>query len=251
MRILLTGHKGFIGSRIYELLRQLKHSVYGIDLTDGKDVNSCSLDYEIDLVIHLAGKSGVRESLRNPSIYWYNNVEASKRLFSHFKDTRIVYASSSSAYEPHLNPYAASKFIIEQAAEPHANALGLRIHTTYSSTPRPGMFFDKLLNKKLEYTTPHYRDFIHLQDVCDAILFLALNTNHKGIIDIGTGTSIYIPSIAPGLNIKEYTPHERQKTQADIRKLKELGFEPKYSVENFLTEQGIDATLQYITGETK
>lgn len=249
MRILLTGHKGFIGNRLFEQLKQ-NHKVYGIDLADGNDINTCSLDYSVDLVIHLAGKSGVRESLKNQSAYWYNNVEASKRLFNRFKDSRIIYASSSSVYEPYLNPYAASKLLIEHAAQKHTNALGLRIHTTYSNTPRAGMFFDKLLNNQLEYVTPHYRDFIHLDDVCSAIELL-VNSTLTGVIDIGTGTSIYIPSVAPGLNIKEYTPHERQTTQADIRKLKELGFEPKYSVENFLTEQGINATIQYIIGEIK
>jgi len=30
--------------------------------------------------------------------------------------------------------------------------------------------------------------------------------------------------------------------------LKELGFKPKYTVENFLTKKGKDVILQYITG---
>ena len=247
MRILLTGHKGFIGSRLFEQLKQ-KHKVYGIDILEGNDLNTCSLDYAVDVVIHLAGKSGVRESLKNSSAYWYHNVEASKRVFNRFKDVRIIYASSSSAYEPHLNPYAASKLLVEHAAKNHPNALGLRIHTTYSNVPRAGMFFDKLLNKQLEYVTPHHRDFVHLDDVCSAIE-LVMDSTLTGVVDVGTGVSVYIPSIAPNLNIKDYTPHERQTTQANIKKLTELGYKPKYSVKDFLTEQGIDATLQYITGE--
>jgi len=252
MRILLTGHRGFIGSRLCSILKEKKHTVYGIDIQENQDLNSCNLDYEVDLVIHLAGKSGVRESFRNLSSYWFNNVEASKRLFTHFKDIRIIYASSSSAYEPYLNPYAASKFLLEQLALTHTNSLGLRIHTTYSDVPRSGMFFDKLLNNTLEYVTPHYRDFIHLEDVCDAIQLLSFNTHKTGVVDVGTGTSVYIPSIAPkGLRIKEHTPHERKVTQADISFLKDLDFKPKYTVQKFLTNQGIDNTIEYNIGDIK
>jgi nucleoside-diphosphate-sugar epimerase len=112
MNILLTGHKGFIGRELYKRLR-VRNLVIGLDLKDGNDLLSCTFPSDIDLVIHLAGKSGVRESLKNPGDYWINNVEASKRLFDAYKDTRILYASSSSQYEPHLNPYAASKHILE------------------------------------------------------------------------------------------------------------------------------------------
>lgn len=247
MRILLTGHCGFVGSRLLEVLKK-NHKVYGVDLVEGKDILTANLDYTVDLVIHLAGKSGVRQSLKNATAYWYNNVEGSRRIFETFKDTRIIYASSSSAYEPHLNPYAASKCIVEYAAANHSNCLGVRLHTVYSDVPRKDMFFDKLLNGTLEYTTKHYRDFIHLEDVCTAFELL-VNSALTGIVDVGTGSSIYIPSIAPNLNIKDYTPHERTITHADIKILKELGFKPKYTVENFLTNKGKDVILQYITGE--
>ena len=39
----------------------------------------------------------------------------------------------------------------------------------YGSFPRANMFFDKLLNDKLEYVTHHKRDFIHIEDLMDAI----------------------------------------------------------------------------------
>ncbi len=245
----MTGHKGFIGTRLKQVLEK-DHVVYGIDISQGEDVNTCSLDYTVDLVIHLAGKSGVRQSLKTPSAYWYNNVEASRRIFEVFKDTRVIYASSSSAYEPHLNPYAATKLVIEHAAMKHSNNLGVRLHTAYSDVPRKDMFFDKLLNGGLEYATKHYRDFIHLEDVCSAFVYLVDNPSLTGVVDVGTGQSVYIPSIAPNLKIKDYTPHERTITRADTKILTSLGFKPKYTVENFLTSKGIDVTLQYITGET-
>ena len=39
-KCLVTGHKGYIGSRLFKKLQQLGHEVEGIDLKDGYDVNS-------------------------------------------------------------------------------------------------------------------------------------------------------------------------------------------------------------------
>lgn len=239
MRILLTGHQGFIGSELFKRLKSSGHTVYGFDIKSGQDICTSPFEFEIDLVVHLAGKSGVRESLKNAAIYWQVNVEASKRIFETFKHTRIIYASSSSAYEPYLNPYAASKFMMELAARKHSNSLGLRLHTVYSETPRPGMFFDKLLSGELEYTTPHLRDFIHLEDVCDAFELL-IDNNLTGVIDIGTGRNVSIQNIAPELPVRLNTPHERKCTKANIKELVKLGFRPKYTIEKFLTNKDIE-----------
>ena len=102
----------------------------------------------MDLVIHLAGIGGVRESLADPKKYWDNNVEGTKRILEHYKDTRVLFASSSSQYDPWRNPYAASKHCIEYI--PHDNCVAMRFHTVYSETPRLNMFFDKLITGKLE-----------------------------------------------------------------------------------------------------
>lgn len=239
MRILLTGHQGFIGSELYKQLKEDGYTVYGADLKSGTDIVNSPLEYEVDLVIHLAGKSGVRESLKNAGAYWYNNVEGTKRILDIFKNTRVIYASSSSAYEPHLNPYAASKLMCEKAAEKHRNALGLRLHTVYSDTPREGMFLDKLSKGTLEYTTPHHRDFIHLSDLCDAFK-LIIESKLKGVIDVGMGYSVSIQDIAPNLPVRLNTPHERTRTQAKTKELENLGFKPKYNIEKFLTDNGIE-----------
>ena len=245
MNILLTGHKGFIGSRLLNDLER-HHIVKGIDLQDGNDLLYCNLpEEEFDLIIHLAGRSGVRESIKDPNAYWMNNIEASRRLFERYPDTRILYASSSSAYEPDLNPYAASKYVLEELAERYPNTLGMRFHTVYADTcPRSNMFFNKLLDGKLEYTTRHYRDFVHLLDVIDAIKILMINPQVNGTIDIGTGNPIKVQDLAPNLPVRLNTPGERQFTCADTEKIKALGWKPKYSVENFLTNIGNDNIIQ-------
>ena len=256
MKILLTGHKGFIGSYLLPRLTK-NHSVVGMDLQDGwdrdklnnsQDLMSCEFKEEFDLIIHLAGKSGVRESINDPASYWRNNVEVSKRLFERYPNTRILYASSSSAYEPHLNPYAASKYIVEEAAACYPNTLGMRFHTVYSDSPRENMFLAKFFNNKLEYVTNHYRDFIHIEDLCDAIE-LCMKSKYTGDIDIGTGHPFKVRDFAPNLPIRLNTPHERQWTCANMEKIKTLGFKPKYSVEKYLTNSQQDNIIKLNIGE--
>ena len=252
MKILLTGHRGFIGTALLAQLmnRNDVEVVHCIDLQAGTDLLTCDFPQHVDLVIHLAGRSGVRESLKDPSAYWMNNVEASRRLFERYKDARILYASSSSAYEPDLNPYAASKHILEELAARHANNVGMRFHTVYSETPRKGMFFDKLFNGELEYVTRHHRDFVHLFDVIDAINILIAATHVKGVLDIGSGVPVRIQDLAPNLPVRLNTPNEREYTCANLEKMKALGYKPKYMVENYLTKGAKGSIINLFNGET-
>ena len=230
---MLTGHRGFIGT---ELLKRLtkNHSVVGFDLVDGQDLLTVPLKERFDLIIHLAGVAGLRDSFEDPKSYWYNNVEVMKRLLSICgNNTRILYASSSSAAEPELNPYAASKFLMEIAAANYINTLGMRFHTVYSANPRKGMFMQKLIDNELEYTTNHYRDFIHLEDLCDAIELL-IQSDFTDVIDIGTGNPVLISDLAPNYPVRISTYGERQETRANTDKMESLGFRPKYDIQKFI-----------------
>ena len=229
MKILITGHEGFIGSNLKKYLLSKNYNIIGLDIKSGNDILDCNLP-ECDLIIHLAGIGGVRESINNPEKYWRNNVEGTRRILEHYTDIRILVAGSSSQYEPHLNPYAASKHIIESI--PHNNVCFMRLHTVYGPNPRKDMFFDKLLKNNLEYITDHQRDFIHIDDVCAAIEVL-ITCQYTGAIDVGTGTSIKISDICPNLPVKS-TENERISTCADTTILSALGFTAKITVSDFL-----------------
>lgn len=231
-KILITGHKGFIGSVLVSHLED-KYTIIGIDIKDNnQNLLTCDLPYNVDFIVHLAGQSGARHSLKNPNTYWINNVEVTKRILHEYKNKRVLVASSSSQYEPHLNPYAASKHIIEKI--PHTNACFMRLHTVYSQTPRKGMLIYKLLNGGIGYLNNHERDFIHVNDVVRAIELLLINSI-KGPIDIGTGNSIKINSIIKGVPFK-HTSGERKKTKADTTLLHSLGFKCKENIEDFLLD---------------
>ena len=247
---MLTGHRGYIGSRLLERLKK-DNSVVGFDLQDGQDLYDCDLLEKFDLIVHLAGKSGVRESTNDPAGYWRNNVEVSQRIFKRYgDDTRILYASSSSAYEPDLNPYAASKYVLEELAERYPNTLGMRFHTVWSHNPRKGMFFDKLFNGELEYVTRHYRDFVHLLDVIDAINILIECDYVKGVLDIGSGVPVRVQDLVKDLPVRLNTPGERFYTCANLEKMKALGYEPKYSIEKHLTKAKKGVIINLFNGET-
>jgi len=230
-RILITGHKGFIGSNLYNFLNTSEYDLIGLDIVDGDDLLTCKLP-DVDCVIHLAGVGGVRASLEYPAYYWKNNVEVTRRIIRGYHDTRILVASSSSQYEPHLNPYAASKHVIEYMK--HTNICFMRLHTVYSENPRKDMFFDKLLNGGLEYITNHERDFIHVSDVCSAIK-LIMELDVKGSLDVGTGVPSKIHCIVRSLPLKLSTK-ERKKTKANVKILRSLGFNHKVHLEQFLIE---------------
>jgi len=235
MRILITGHQGFIGTALWKSLYR-EHDLEGIDIKSGKDILTADLP-EVDLVVHLAGIGGVRESLANPKKYWENNVEGTKRILEHYQNVRVLVASSSSQYEPYLNPYAASKHLIESI--PHPNVCFLRFHTVYSDAARTGMFFDKLFAGTVEYVTEHERDFIHLDDMVVALNTIINNKHIHHTFDIGTGTTICIKDIIhwKEMPVKTETIGERQKTRANLSFLtKVTGWKPTIDVRQFLQE---------------
>ena len=232
MKILITGHEGFIGTGLWSLLRK-EHELVGLDKKSGHDINTVDLP-EVDLVIHLAGIGGVRESIDNPGKYWHNNVTATKRLLQHYGDKRVLVASSSSQYEPHKNPYAASKHVMEFIE--HPQVVWMRFHTVYNEQARTGMFFDKLFQGTLEYVTEHERDFIHRNDLVQAIRLL-IHSSYTGPIDIGTGVTTRISDIVPTLPVKKGHEGERERTCADTTLLKQAtGFEATIQVKDFLEE---------------
>ena len=77
MDILLTGASGFIGSNFHQHYKD-RYNIICIDKLEGQDLLTCNLP-SVDLVIHLAGLSGVRQSFDNPTDYWKQNVIVSQK----------------------------------------------------------------------------------------------------------------------------------------------------------------------------
>lgn len=229
MRILVTGHRGFIGRNVYEHF-STDHDVVGIDIKDGIDLYDCVLP-DVDVVIHLAANAGVRQSIADPIPYWRNNVEVSKRLFEHYKQTAyIAYASSSSAKQWYNNPYATTKAVVEVLAP--NNSCGMRFHTVYGVDSRPDMMYDKLINGRAKYATNHSRDFTHVSDVVSAIECV-IQHRLTGVIDVGTGAPVSVLDLVEAagqrLPIQSVTG-EAVHTEANPTALLSCGWRPTKNV---------------------
>lgn len=237
MNILLTGNDGFIGSHLFLSLKD-EHNVIGFDIKNGYDILNSELPKDIDLVIHLAGLSGVKDSLNRPTDYWKTNVIGTQRLFEHYENTRIIYASSSTAYEPWKNPYAMSKYSMEQLF--HTNSLGLRFTTVYGPGAREEMLIPKILNNNVEYiNVNHVRDFIHVYDIVSAIKKI-MKIDLRGIIDIGTGQSHRLVDIVEYFKIdcdkKVGDETERLNNKANITIMKDYDWSYKIDLYKYIKE---------------
>ena len=237
MNILLTGSDGFIGSHLFYQLKE-EHDVIGFDIKNGHDILNSELPKDIDLVIHLAGLSGVKDSLTRPTEYWKTNVIGTQRLFEHYENTRIIYASSSTAHEPWKNPYAMSKYSMEQLF--HTNSLGLRFTTAYGPGARKDMLIPQILKGRVNHiNVNHSRDFIHVNDLISAIETV-MKIDLRGVIDIGTGESNKLVDIVDYFKIdydkKMGDETERLDNKADISIMEEYNWSAKIDLYKYIKE---------------
>ena len=236
MTLLLTGASGFIGSNFYQHFKD-KHHIICIDKETGQDLLTCDLP-DADVIVHLAGLSGVRQSLDNPTEYWKQNVIVSKRLFDRYGPSkRILYASSSTAYEPWRNPYAFSKYAMEEIAPP--NSLGMRFTTCYGPGAKKDMLIPKILRNDVPYiNVNHTRDFIHVDDLISAIDLLIKQRHINGIIDIGTGQSHKLTDIINYFGIecenKIGGEDERLDNKAHVELLNKYGWKPNQELYKYI-----------------
>lgn len=238
MNILLTGSDGFIGQNLHNHLKE-KHNIICLDKSSGNDLLNCDLKHNVDLVIHLAGLSGVRDSLNNPTGYWINNVIAGQRLFDFFKDTRILYASSSVVYESWRNPYGITKHALEMIAP--KNSVGMRFTTVYGPNAKKDMLIPRILRNDVPFIhTNHTRDFIHVNDVISAIETL-MSSDFTGVLDIGTGETNNLVQLVDyfGIECERLVgkENERLDNKADISILKDLGWKPKVDLYSYIEDQ--------------
>ena len=163
MRILVTGGSGYVGSVSVEHLVESGHEVVVLDngatdnpsadllgsaivrgsYTDRAFMAEHLRAHHIDAVLHCAARSLVGESIREPALYFGDNVAGGIALLDAMRDAgvqRLVISSTAAVYgEPEsspisedaplrpINPYGESKRALEAAAGWYARAYGLRV----------------------------------------------------------------------------------------------------------------------------
>ena len=233
MKALVTGHHGFIGSHVYEHLLSHGHEVDGYDRPF--DLGDFKTNKKYDVVIHLAANAAIREAVKDPDIFWENNVVKSQPIFDYCRENnvRCLYASSAAVYEWWINAYAISKKVNEIQAPP--NSVGMRFFNVWAEkVSRSDMLYRMLEEKTATYLTKHKRDWIHVNDIVTAIATL-IPSSYTGVLDVGTGNPVSVIDLATKMGmghlpIKEDTPGERDITCADISQLMELGWTPTIDI---------------------
>jgi nucleoside-diphosphate-sugar epimerase len=175
MRILLTGHNGYIGTVMAAMLRSAGHEVVGLDTNffedcvlgparsriqetkkDLRDISPQDLK-NFDAVIHLAALSNDPLGDLEPRLTYDINLQATIRLARLAREAgvaRFLYSSSCSIYGASgaddlldeeapmrpITPYAESKVKAEEElrkmADEHFSPIYLRNATAYGFSPR-------------------------------------------------------------------------------------------------------------------
>ena len=98
MRIVLTGHKGFIGQHYLDHIKD-SNEVFTYDIADGQDLKDRSIvDHmpDCDVVVHMAATNGTRLFYETPTEVTMNNTLPTMYIVDRYKDTptKIVFTST-------------------------------------------------------------------------------------------------------------------------------------------------------------
>ena len=306
MNILVTGAAGFIGSHVSEFFLEKGHYVTGIDNFDGfypekfkklnlsfvnshinfkfyqadirdrNTLDSIFLSNNIDVVIHLAAKAGVRPSIDFISDYYDVNLNGTVTLLEamrSFNVTKMLFASSSSVYgnntkvpfsesdivDNPISPYASSKKSGELLCHVYSHLYGfdincLRFFTVFGPRQRPDLAIHKFTylidsGKPIPFfgDGSTARDYTFINDIVEGIFKAFVNLKGFRIYNLGESRVItlnqMVSVIEHALNKKalldmlEMQQGDVKITYANIAKAREeIGYSPAYSFDEGISE---------------
>ena len=250
MSVLVTGGAGFIGSHLCARLLEDAFEVVSLDsyddfydpdikrgnLTECRDHarftevegdirDAATLDKlpEVDTIIHLAARAGVRPSIKDPVLYHDVNVGGTLVLLELARNRgipRFVFGSSSSVYgnnervpfseddavDQPISPYAATKKAGELLCHTyhHLEELGvlcLRFFTAYGPRQRPDLAIHKFARLMTDgQAVPRFgdgtteRDYTYVDDIVDGVMgsldYLEAHPGSYEIINLGESRTI-------------------------------------------------------------
>jgi len=302
IRAVVTGAAGFIGSHLCEALGSRGDAVVGIDAFDAfyaparkrsnvarsvgdrtftllpADLNQLDLDEVLqpgDVVFHLAGHPGVRDSWDEgfPS-YSRNNIEATQRVLEAARRrrvARVVYASSSSVYgnaplpmaedgplRP-ISPYGVTKLAAEQLCLVYWASFGvpvipLRLFSVYGPRQRPDMAFHRFIEAILDGRPltvfgdgAQLRDFTFVDDAVRVFLAAAAYAQPGQPVNVGGGSPVSVATVIAilerllrrraRLDFRPAPPGDARDTLASTDRLRALGLSMTTNIEEGLTRQ--------------
>jgi len=232
MKILITGHKGFVGK--YFIKKYNSHEIVGIDLVDGNDARDFfkNNNDKFDLVIHLAAIVGGRKNIEGNPLSVAQDLAIDSDMVQWVLRTepeRLVYFSSSAAYPINLQFLNSGILLSEDMID--LNNIEMP-DLTYGWSKLTGEFLCSFIKNKtkvfifrpfsgyaedqdLDYPFPSFikrakdkverfdiwgngfqtRDWIHINDIIDAV-DKALELDIPGTYNLGTGIPTSFNSLA-------------------------------------------------------
>lgn len=253
--VLVTGGAGFIGSHLCQALLHEGYQVTALDnfdpfyrrdlkesgladlrrdthfrLVEGDivDLHVGTLLYdaigEVDAVVHLAAKAGVRPSIENPVAYQRTNVMGTQMVLDYARShgvKTVLFGSSSSVYGNNekvpfsetdavdfpISPYAMTKRAGELLAHTYHHLYGmtvycLRFFTVYGPRQRPDLAIHKFTRQMIEGTPltlygdgSTSRDYTWVGDIVQGMVRAlerarSLNTPEYEIVNLGNSSPV-------------------------------------------------------------
>ena len=260
MRIVVTGSRGFIGSKLLPALKELDHEVIELDIMNGFDISKWESVKEIsrfDVVMHLAAISYVPKSYEIPRKMFDVNINGTLNMLElcRINDAKMIFTSSYVYGKPKylpiderhptesFNPYCQSKLIGESLCKSYNKDFGVpviifRPFNIYGEGQNDNFLIPMIQKQikvgkvvKLKDSRPK-RDFIHVDDVvsayCKAVNY---NKTEFEIFNLGSGCSYSVQEVAEILVkksgkeisiefLEEHRKNEVLDTVANIDKVK-------------------------------
>jgi len=239
-KILVTGGNGFIGTNLVKKLTDMGTSVSIFDLSSGYDIQNENhlkvfIKRKFDIIYHLAGLSGPRESNSQKSAFFKINTLSTINLFElltkYSPMTKLIISSSRLEYgNPRYLPidenhptiptsiYGISKLAATQLALIYhqKNNLDVTIFRTSNVYgPHPGSKFAgyNVVNHFIDLAKKdgvlkifgkgdQERDYLFINDMVDALILATVKTPSGEIYNLGSGQGIKFKDMA-GLLIKK------------------------------------------------
>ena len=197
MRILLTGHRGYLGSHIHRFLSLEYRDAEVIVLEEDKSsvkayidsIRACVGTSEFTHVIHAGAASSNTVSCQEAFDWNYQATIFLSRGVN--PDAHFMFFSSCSANDPVTTPYGFSK---------RAGGDWLSYHRKKVCVFVPYNIFGREVGRQKKFSNPEYvvrrqvdyvtkpivRDYIHIQD-CLRMVKKAVDESAHGIFEMGTG----------------------------------------------------------------
>lgn len=268
MNVLLTGHNGFIGSKLKKALEDRRHEVLGIDesIFDELDwrekLDELLTEIRPSCIFHVGACSNTLEKDVSHMMSRNFDFTYGLALWCQAYDIPIIYSSSAAIYggDSGMNLYAWSKYAGESLVT-MCNGVSLRYFNVYGPGEEhkgnmASMFYQSWFNHKNGVKPKLFRmnpmrDFIYIDDVVDANLYAwDFYPFFKGkTYDVGTGEARTFESGLDFMNI----PYEHHgfdvvppKNYQYYTKANENRFMINWRAK-FTLEQGLGRYLEYLS----